>query len=71
MGEKTTVSHRIDGLICPVCGTWYSDSPLLGREAWKIGDVCGDTSLKQPDQPPCNGRLERNRRRDERQKGRG
>lgn len=69
MVKKTSINYRICGLICPVCGTWYSDSPLLGSEAWKVGDVCGDASLKQPGEPPCKGRLQRNRRREERQKG--
>ncbi len=45
-----------NGLRCPECGSWYSTDPSVINSGMRIGDVCGNKSMKGTNPAKCSPR---------------
>ena len=42
------------GLVCPLCGTRYSNDPTMINLGYSVGDVCGNQAMTGPNPDECS-----------------
>jgi hypothetical protein len=42
------------GVICPLCGSWYSTDTSVLNSGMAVGDVCGNQAMTGPHPAKCS-----------------